>query len=721
MLRVASRSLPRAILYMALGCALAAYCSPAARAGDDGADGQGGAEAGNEAGETGGEATGDPRDLRPRAIAVLDVEPGLNRWVRFSAELTRDPDERPGAPALEYEWTQAEGPAVGLNKEQAAAPYFWILISETGTYKFALRVKNAHGWSDPGRLNFEIKGEPVLPFGEALHLAGAGERIALPGEGWRQVLGPPVNLTPSDDAMTSAFRPVAEGLYLFEALHAGEIPERRAILVPPGADAAMGDRRPAARLAPRHEGEAGQTIVLDGSLSDDPDGRSEPLRAVWASEDLQRGVKIVPQPSRRAHFVAERAGIYRVTLTINDGRLESESVETFIAVREAGTNPEAAVKIAELPAEHDPLGKRVTLRCFESSLDRPVQLFPTACGLALQVDPALYRPEKFASVPLHLGVDGAPVRVLLDFIARQTDAQYRREGEGSTWLVPPGFQKRDGDELKSLVFAADALYDAADGSDLKTLVEEAFRAPLKADSGASVTVRTDTQKVVAVLPLSWNEHLKTLVHLLRSPKGMGLPAPPPRTLGEILMRQKLAETVVTHDWKDRRLDLLLRDLSADTGLPCGLDPRQFPRRELPRVTLKADAAPLRDVVRGIVHEAELDGCQPMLGGGLWFYRGDEPYPTSESLQDNVQVRVYDIENILAELPMLNGEVVAWHVKRRVYPGSWKDPNVSCLFHPATKRLVVLHGELAQGQVLHVLDDLKRRGEAALGPVLTAKP
>lgn len=718
MLRVASRPLPRAILYMALCCALGAGGTPMLRAGDDGA-----AEAPHPAGEDGdgGEAPDDPRDLRPRAIAVLDVEPGLNRWVRFSGELTRDPDERPDAPALAYEWTQVQGPPVGISKEQAAASYFWILITETGDYKFALRVKNAHGWSDPGRLNFSIEDKPVLPLGEALHLAGAGEKIGLPGEGWRQVLGPEIDLKPSDDGMTSGFRPVAEGLYLFEALHAGEIPERRAILVPPGADASMGDRRPTARLAPRHEGEAGQTIVLDGALSSDPDGLGEPLRAVWASEDLQRGVKIEPQPSRRAHFVAERAGIYRVTLTVNDGRLESEGVETFITVRAAGSSPEAAVKAAELPAEHDPLGKRVTLRCYESSLDRPVQLFPTRCGLALQIDPALYRPDKFATVPLHLGVEAAPVRVLLDFIARQTSAQYRREGEGSTWLVPPGFQKRDGDELKSLVFAADALYDAADGGDLKALLEEAFRAPLKADAGASVTVRTDTQKVVAVLPLSWNEHFKALVHLLRSPKGLGLPAPPPRTLGEILMRQTLAETTVTHDWKDRRIDLLLGDLAAEAHLPCGFDPRQFPRREYPRVTLKAEAAPLRDVVRGIVHEAGFDGCQPMLGGGLWFYRGDEPYPTSESLQDNLQVRVYDIENILAELPMLNGEVVAWHVKRRVYPDSWKDPNVSCLFHATTKRLVVLHGELAQGQVLHVLDDLKRRGEAALGPVLTAKP
>jgi hypothetical protein len=61
------------------------------------------------------------------------------------------------------------------------------------------------------------------------------------------------------------------------------------------------------------------------------------------------------------------------------------------------------------------------LRLYESQLDWAVQKFPNTCGVSLRVDKALAPPEQFSAMPLlGLGAENAPVRLIADWIARQT-------------------------------------------------------------------------------------------------------------------------------------------------------------------------------------------------------------------------------------------------------------------------------------------------------------
>jgi hypothetical protein len=121
-------------------------------------------------------------------------------------------------------------------------------------------------------------------------------------------------------------------------------------------------------------------------------------------------------------------------------------------------------------------------------------------------------------------------------------------------------------------------------------------------------------------------------------------------------------------------------------------------------------------VRRIVELAGFDGCSVEAPGGLWFYRGRRPVPGRELLWDQSHVRSYDLTRLLADIAPLTGEAIAYAVRQRVYPDSWKDPGALAFYHPQTRKLLVMHTPEAHQKVLEFLHDLGARGEWALGPV-----
>ena len=666
------------------------------------------------------EAESDPKDQAeldlPRAVIVPDGEVRLGCWVLFDASTSVNPL----GGKLEYEWRQVTGPPLPVPEGLLKEPKLWLFLSRPGQFRFAVRVRNEKGWSLPRETKFPVRhGRPFLTESEGSKLAGAGERVELPGEGWRQVSGPHVELR--DEEGLTCFRPARAGQYIFEAPRAGDIPERRGAYVPPGRDGLLGDRRPVARLPKELAGHANQPLLLNGSLSFDPDGAEETqaLVARWTTPEKQRGVELEKLPGLKARFKAPRPGNYSVALVVSDGRLESEPPETVL-IRIAAPSPQGAAS-ARVTDEGSDYGRddiryrKISLGLW-GNLDRAVQMFPSRCGAALRIDPLFALPEKFAQIPLEFEVlDGALLH-LLDWTARQTGARYRCEGERSFWLTTPlAWAKTE--KLESAAVLADALHAQADGSDLMALVTPCFQQILDARPGTSLAFEPARQEIQGVLPASACSRLKELCAALREPEGQGLPPDEPPGPAELRLQRLLAGKSITIQKTQCRLVDALRELAQAGGVAVAFSP--LPLREGagggPYLSVNISDAPLRDAARTLVALGGFDGCSVEPPGGLWFYRGARPYPSGQLLWDEALVRAYDLARLLPRISPISGEAIAYAVRKRVYPESWKEAGAGVFYHALTKKLLVLHGPAAQRRVLEFLNDLAERGDWALGP------
>lgn len=645
----------------------------------------------------------------PKPLPLLDGEPQRGRWIALSGETM------PGG-AEEYEWQQTAGPVVRFLDEQRTKARVWTILREPGKYAFALRARNPQGWSAPALLEFEVPNSaPAIPLEEAFQPTGAGEEIRLPGEAWKQISGRAITVREMPDRRFTCFRLLQEGLYLFEAWRAGDVPERRGYWVPPGRDDEMGDRRPVAVLPPALSGRVGQPLVLDASPSYDRDGTDEPLVARWEVDTVHGATLAVTGPLKAA-FWAPREGVYKLALFVSDGKLDSRPEKRFIQIVDADA-PAPAESIVLDQADEGERMRRVQLRLYESTLDDAVQRFPSRCGVALRVDPAFLQSDRFARIRLELGARNASVRMLADWIARQADGWYRVEPNTSFWLTTPTAWVAERQPLESLLPKVDALHEEEDAGDLLRILNQLFDGVLKESVDARLVYRAEQDQILAVMPRKAVDRLKEVLNHLRAPKGLGLLPPADLTPEERSVRHALAQTMVTGTWTARRFDLLLRDLDEQTGMPAAFDPRQFPKG-VPKVTLSCNQTPLRQVVRDLVEQAGFDGCQASPLGGLWFYKGAEPCVTRELLWDRAVVRTYDVESILKQLPMVSGEVISHLIRQRVFADSWTVAGTCCRYHKPTSKLVVVHVPEAQDRVVRVLWDLQLRGESALGPALT---
>jgi hypothetical protein len=264
----------------------------------------------------------------------------------------------------------------------------------------------------------------------------------------------------------------------------------------------------------------------------------------------------------------------------------------------------------------------------------------------------------------------------------------------------------------------DALYEKKDGSDLLNALKPCFDQIIQARPGSTLGFEATRQELQGTLPASACARLKEICGCLRAPANEGLPPVDLPTNSELALRQTLAEKTITLRRQKQPLGYFLRDLAEAAGVAVGFDPRQFPKGE-PHVSVQIDKAPLRDAVRTIVDAAGFDGCSVEAPGGLWFYRGPQPYPSGELLWDHTLVRAYDIGRLLADLAPLGGETIVYAIQQRIYPESWKGFGALCFYHTPTRKLLVMHGPSAHKKILEFLNDLRERGEWALGPVVEA--
>jgi hypothetical protein len=645
-------------------------------------------------------------------VSAADA-PQHGGWIQLDGALSRDPLQG----ELKYQWQQTGGPRLPFIPEELSAPQFWAYLGFPGSYRFSLKVKNAKGWSARREVVLDARQrENVLPVDDARVTAGAGEEVRLPGEGWRQLAGPRITLKSHEGGMQ--FRPGLAGVYIFEALR-HDVREQRGVIVPAGPDGTFGDRRPFARLPKNLSGVVGKALLVNGGLSMDQDpDETRALTAHWVSAERFRGVQVETVPGLRAKFTAPRAGIYKLTLTVSDGRLESPPESVFIRIE---NQPEISLTASPLDgledmvqyARQDVLYRNVKLGLW-GDLDRAVQMFPSRCGIALRVDGDVSPPERFHDIPLALEVRDNALIHLLTWVTRQTGTRYRRDGDRSVWLVKPLTWIKD-EKQEADAIPIDSLCSKPDASDLLDPLLAHFQPIITASPGSSITHIADRATLQICLPATAKARLREIVQSLRAPEEAGVPLPELPSPAEFHLRQLLGEKTVTLKAKGRRLDFLLRDFAEKTGLATAMDPRQFPKG-VPNVDVDIDNLLLRDAVRRIVEAGGFDGCSVEAPGGLWFYRGAEPYPSGELLWDIAEVQSYDLSALVRALSPLSGEAIAHAIRSRIFPETWKEPGALCFYHARTRKLIVMHGPVAQRRVVEFLYDLAERKEWALGPV-----
>lgn len=675
-------------------------------------------------------------DGLPRVRIAIDGEVYPGSWRKLEGRATRADGTALDLKKTEFEWSQKAGPKTLIPDTFFKNVDLWLFLIKPGNYAFTFRAKNEKSWSASAEVRFVVmQGRPYVSERDGFQRSGSCERIILPGKDWRQIAGPPALFRPAENGV--AVRPNDAGLYVFEAPRLEDgLTERRGVLVPAGKDGVLGDRRPFAVLPKELTGFVGRPVVLDGSLSNDPD-LQDTLTARWSTPDYKNGARIDAQPGLRALFRAERPGSYRALLTVSDGQLDSASATVYIDIAagdgsgdDADTpndatpdDPLAAVNTMDLLLRKvalaiwppEPLADGTLVIPDDSGLQRAVALFTRRCGVALVVDPGIARPGHFNEFPLALEAGNTPLRHLLDGIARQTGTRYRRDADRAFFLLKPVDSFRD-EKLESAAAGIDALHEKPDGSDLLDPLREYFKAAL-AREGA--TFSYDQQALFAMLPKTAALRLREIVLALREPRGTGLPYPEPLSKSEERLHQALGEKTVTLRGRFR-LDRLLRQIARDSNLAIGFDPRIFPNG-LPYLRVAYDGAPLRQVLRDVADEAGFDGCSVEAPAGLWFYKGPRPFPSGELLWDSAEVRAYDLSGLLAGLSpeaslFLTGETIAHQVRSHVYPASWSDPGALVFYHRMTQKLIVIHAPEAHRKVVDFLNDLRERGHWAVGPL-----
>lgn len=292
---------------------------------------------------------------------------------------------------LIFHWAQVAGAAVAfsVNDSTLASRTSFAAPLLPGQLRFALTVQDAYGQSsEPAGASVMIDDPPVARLS-----APAGARTGVPvlldasasadpnaedplTYSFEQTAGAPVALTAGANPATRTFTAAQEGTLRFRVVvddgHVASLSEEVEILI------LNTNHAPVVRVA-NPTAQPGQDVVLDGSLSYDPDGDTG-LRFTWAP---QGGA---PAPtsgaaSAVAHVTAPSAtGSFTYTLTVRDlGNLAgaADAILTVLPPPPAGPPPVPQV-LVQIPADGSSAVPPATL--LELRFDRPIDALSVQPG-----------------------------------------------------------------------------------------------------------------------------------------------------------------------------------------------------------------------------------------------------------------------------------------------------------------------------------------------------
>ena len=264
----------------------------------------------------------------PTANAGMDQDVQLGHTVILDGSASVDPD----GDELDYVWTRISGPAITLSDAESANPSFDATAE--GTIELELVVSDGFVESAPDRVTVQVtqfNNAPVADAGEDFQ-ASVGEQVVLDATAsydpddddmifiWTQISGALVELAGSDTA-TPFFTPTTSGVLQFRV----EVSDSRIS----SQDSVLVTINDVNQVPVAHAGEdqvvyAGQSVVLDGSLSDDPDG--DEISFIWSQVEGTR-VSLSAANSFSPSFVPADAGVYIFELKVYDG-IDTSSPDT---------------------------------------------------------------------------------------------------------------------------------------------------------------------------------------------------------------------------------------------------------------------------------------------------------------------------------------------------------------------------------------------------------
>jgi len=279
----------------------------------------------------------------------------------------------PGGAKLRYAWRQVAGPPVELGAADTSRP--WFIPAGHGTYEFELRVSGGAEWSEPSRVRVIVRPKNSQPRADAGADVAArlGDEVLIDARRsadpdgdvityrWRQISGPDLGLKPGGaTGAVLSLKPPKTGSYVLELVVSDGDLESRPVRItvtvteretpPPvaraGADIVVSrdlsgpregapgpNRAPVAKAECRGIVKLGETIVLDGSASFDPDG--DRIRHFWVPRGGPRVRVLKPvDGGAKVSFKPREPGEYTFELTVSDGLIEAEPVTLRVRVHD---------------------------------------------------------------------------------------------------------------------------------------------------------------------------------------------------------------------------------------------------------------------------------------------------------------------------------------------------------------------------------------------------
>lgn len=301
-------------------------------------------------------------NARPVANAGEDQRVPLGATVTLNGSTSFDPDSDP----LVYRWRFVTKPAASsavLQNSNTPLPTF--VADAPGEYQVELIVSDGALDSLPdGVVVRTLNSAPTAEAGPDKS-ARVGEVVVFDGSGSRDpdgdpllyswtIIGRPANSTAAlqnPNSVSPRFVPDRKGTYTIQLVVSDgalqSLPDILTLTVinsPPVADAGVDV-----------VGHVGETVVLDGTASRDPDG--DALIFTWTIESAPLGsAALLSNPtSARPTFVPDKKGEYLLALVVSDGQLSSMPSQVRVTVVNRPPVADAG------PSKEARSGERVTL------------------------------------------------------------------------------------------------------------------------------------------------------------------------------------------------------------------------------------------------------------------------------------------------------------------------------------------------------------------------
>lgn len=299
-----------------------------------------------------------PVTIAPNALAGEDRNVSVGAPVILDGSASFDPDH--GPQPLSYRWSFVSVPPAStltnaaLTGANTATPTFTPDVA--GDYVLQLEVSDgAASDFDNVRVTVTPPGGPqphppladagpdrTVPTGQRLTLDGSASHD--PDQGpqslrfaWTLVAAPPDSALSSahlDSATTAqvSFTPDVAGTYQLRL----EVSDGVSSATDEVIVRATSNQAPTAQAGPNQTAQTGQTVIVDGSASYDPDQGPAPLSFTWQLVTVPPGSalqtdSLTDAHTRQARFRPDLPGEYHLRLTVSDGALAS-SDEVVVTV-----------------------------------------------------------------------------------------------------------------------------------------------------------------------------------------------------------------------------------------------------------------------------------------------------------------------------------------------------------------------------------------------------